>query len=225
MPEGFDNRLGDNWRLQFAIAEAAGGEWPEKAHTAAIKLSAPTNVSSVGVELLVGIKAIFDQTSAPRITSRDLIEKLTSDPESRWHEWKFGKPLTQKQLAGLLKQYGIVSLTVHPPHAKDAKGYERVAFEDVWRRYLPTPIKASKCPNAESTDTGRAFASVQDVRPDGSTNHDLSYSRAGLDAWTDASIHPGSEGGPLPPGPSGAPLNDLNESNGAGLPSYSEMTI
>ena len=30
MPPDFDSRLGDNWRLQFAIADAAGGEWPER---------------------------------------------------------------------------------------------------------------------------------------------------------------------------------------------------
>jgi len=31
MPAGFDNRLGDNYRLLLAIAALAGGEWPEKA--------------------------------------------------------------------------------------------------------------------------------------------------------------------------------------------------
>src|SRR5262249_13613499 len=28
MPKGFDNRLGDNFRLLLAIADLAGGEWP-----------------------------------------------------------------------------------------------------------------------------------------------------------------------------------------------------
>ena len=30
MPPGFDNRLGDNYRVLLAIADLAGGEWPEK---------------------------------------------------------------------------------------------------------------------------------------------------------------------------------------------------
>src|SRR4029077_15984142 len=29
LPAGFDNRLGDNWRLMLAIADLAGGEWAD----------------------------------------------------------------------------------------------------------------------------------------------------------------------------------------------------
>src|SRR5262249_21531359 len=39
MPPGFDNRLGDNWRLMFAIADKIGGEWPERARQAAVVVS------------------------------------------------------------------------------------------------------------------------------------------------------------------------------------------
>jgi len=41
------------------------------------------------------------------------VAKLVADPE-RLAEWKHGKALTQKQLAGLLKPFGIISETVHP---------------------------------------------------------------------------------------------------------------
>ena len=38
MPEAFDNRRADNWRVMFAIADLAGNDWGEKARFAAAKL-------------------------------------------------------------------------------------------------------------------------------------------------------------------------------------------
>jgi len=46
-----------------------------------------------------------------------------------WAEWKHGRPLTQKQLGGLLRPFGIVSETVSIPGFNDAKGYKRIRFE------------------------------------------------------------------------------------------------
>jgi hypothetical protein len=34
-PAGFNNRVRANWKLLLAIAELAGGDWPERAHKAA----------------------------------------------------------------------------------------------------------------------------------------------------------------------------------------------
>jgi predicted 2-oxoglutarate/Fe(II)-dependent dioxygenase YbiX len=38
MPEGFRGRMRDKWRPLFAIARAAGGEWPMRARAAAGEL-------------------------------------------------------------------------------------------------------------------------------------------------------------------------------------------
>jgi hypothetical protein len=65
MPPGFDNRLGDNWALLFAIADHAGGEWPTKARKAAIKLSKVDGVTSIGVQALGAIKVVFDGPPDP----------------------------------------------------------------------------------------------------------------------------------------------------------------
>jgi hypothetical protein len=39
MPTAFENRLGDNWRLMLAIADLAGGQWPEQARQAAMVIA------------------------------------------------------------------------------------------------------------------------------------------------------------------------------------------
>ena len=33
MPDGFINRIANNWQPLLAVAEVAGGEWPERART------------------------------------------------------------------------------------------------------------------------------------------------------------------------------------------------
>ena len=84
MPPGFDNRLGENWRVMLSIADHAGGDWPTKARKAAVKLSAIDDTASIGVQLLATIKAAFDGTgeepnSLERISSAELAETLGND--------------------------------------------------------------------------------------------------------------------------------------------------
>ena len=76
------------------------------------------------MELLRDIRSAFGYDDV--IRSSDLVAKLTADPERPWAEWKHGRPLTQKQLAGLLAPFHIISLTVHPPGLPDGKGYRRI---------------------------------------------------------------------------------------------------
>ena len=54
LPHDFTNRVAANWHLLLAIAESAGGEWPEKAREAAAaiaKLKATLD-ASIGIQLL-----------------------------------------------------------------------------------------------------------------------------------------------------------------------------
>jgi hypothetical protein len=91
MPAGFTNRLAANWHLLLAIAEAAGGEWPEKAREAALRIAKVKAAfdASIGIQLLSDIRAIFgDKTD--RLFSATLIDKLTADPEGPWVAYNRG---------------------------------------------------------------------------------------------------------------------------------------
>jgi hypothetical protein len=137
MPNGFDNRLGDNYRLVLAIADLAGGEWPEKVREAVQKLAGNVDTASVGTRLLADIKAISDEGKVDCISSADLTGKLAAEPDSEWAEWKSGKPITQNQLSRLLRPFRI-----HPRQVrtgigdKQVRGYAFSQFEDAWNRYL-----------------------------------------------------------------------------------------
>jgi len=217
IPEVLNDRAADNWRPLLAIADLAGGRWPERAREAARLLSGEGHESSsINVELLANIKKAFGDKEA--MASADLVAALVADPEWPWAEWTRGRPLTPRQLARLLKPFFIIPQTVHIHGFKDAKGYSRIAFEEAWAAYLPgqdassrqfRPSDPSKRPNPDGLGTSCNFRSVQAAAPDGSKNSNLSNSHAGLDAWTDRKAgngvngHSGQEIAPDPtdPGP------------------------
>jgi putative DNA primase/helicase len=143
MPD-LNDRAADNWRPLLAIADLAGGEWPQEARWAACLLSGQEQDGAIGVELLRDIRSAFGDADV--IRSSDLVAKLTADPERPWAQWKHGRPLTQKQLAALLAPFHIISLTVHPPGLPDGKGYRRIDFKEAWAAYCPgqtTPSQQS----------------------------------------------------------------------------------
>jgi Protein of unknown function (DUF3631)/CHC2 zinc finger len=148
MPETFDNRRADNWRIMLAIADLAAEDWGSKARLAATKLEGASDTSTVGVRLLADIKHIFDQDGVACMLSAALVTRLKEDEEGPWIAWGRGKGLTQNSLAVLLGGgggrgqgsrggFGIHSQNVRPPNEPQSKGYKRSQFEDAWARYLP----------------------------------------------------------------------------------------
>jgi putative DNA primase/helicase len=137
LPDGFMNRLGANWRLMIAIADAAGGDWPKKARKSAavIAKNKATIDAGRGVELLADTRDVFDRLGVDRLLSRKLIEELAVDPEKPWAEYRPGKQITQKQMANLLRPYFITSSPIWIGDVS-ARGYMRSQFEDAWKRYL-----------------------------------------------------------------------------------------
>jgi hypothetical protein len=132
-----NDRAMDLWEPLLAIAERAAGEWPEHARKAALALSGgAAGDDNQGVELLSDAKKAFDAGQAADMPTKALIAALVTDEERPWAAYSKGEPITDRQLAKLLKPFGIVSTTVHPPGARHAKGYRRADFEDAWARYL-----------------------------------------------------------------------------------------
>jgi putative DNA primase/helicase len=149
MPDTFDNRRADNWRVMLGIADLAGGDRGDQARLAASKLEGASDTSSIGARLLADIKRVFDEDGRECILSAVLVERLKEDPEQPWAEWgRSNKGLTQNSLAVLLGGgggrgrgsrggFGIRSVDVHPSRDVHGKGYQRSQFEDAWARYLP----------------------------------------------------------------------------------------
>jgi Protein of unknown function (DUF3631)/Bifunctional DNA primase/polymerase, N-terminal len=203
IPDNLNDRAADNWRPLLAIADLAGGTWPDDARRAACTLSDEGQDGAVNIELLRDIRVAFGDDG--EIRTADLLAKLTADPERPWADWSHGKALTAKHLGRLLKPFAIVSSNVKPPGLAQAKGYRRADFEEAWAAYCPlpslvkTPLAAERGvasrPSVQTPAESpqlRGFASVHDAHADGSKKGDLSYSHARLDGWMDR--NPESDG-------------------------------
>ena len=139
IPDELHDRAQDNWEPLVAIADRAGGEWPTLARQVALALSdsAPTG-DSLKVELLRDVQRIFVDLGEDRISSEDLVADLINDKERPWADYRHGRPITQKQLAGLLTPLHIISRAVRLKDGRNLKGYMREWFEDAFLRYTPS---------------------------------------------------------------------------------------
>jgi len=159
---GLINRVADNWRPLFVIADMIGDDWPSRAREAAAALI-PKDDNSIGPMLLADIKSAFDDKSTDRLSSADLCEVLNGMEGKPWGDWK-GKNLTANQLAKLLKPFKIVPDTIRVG-GKTAKGYYRHQFEGAWIRYLSpdpqkSPSETSQRNNPDVTGTSEPFSNV-----------------------------------------------------------------
>jgi hypothetical protein len=107
---GLDNRLADLWWLLLAIAETAGGDWPQQARTAAERLSRSRPTPSWR-RLLLQTIARMAADGRTYVLSEELHTEVLRDPTSPFHEYenkrgRVGK-ITQRQIAHLLGDLGI----------------------------------------------------------------------------------------------------------------------
>lgn len=163
MPCGLGDRAEDAWRPLLAIADAAGGEWPETGRAAAMALSGALEVDadsqSKGVLLLTHIRELFRMQDAATLQSSQLVRKLCDNEEWPWGEWRGGKEITPRGVAMILKPYGV-----RPRQTSAGSFYQASAFSDAWDRYLPT-IPGSSATSA--TKPGNVFK-VHELKPPGS---------------------------------------------------------
>jgi hypothetical protein len=139
VPDELDDRAADCWEPLLAIADAAGGDWPQKAREAAVALSGSgRDDASLGVRLLTDIKTIFTYREVERLKSVELVQALNAIEEAPW-SYLDKRPLDASRLAKMLKPYEIAPKSVRLDEGTTAKGYDRAWFEDAWERYAPSP--------------------------------------------------------------------------------------
>lgn len=158
LPEALSDRQQDNWEPLFSIAECVGPEWLARCEEAALALSRSADLSEdTGNNLLADIREIFELRKCAKISSADLIEALIEDEEAGWATYNHGKSINPRQVARLLRPYGIVSKTVRLALRSTPKGYDRAQFDDAFARYLappdtPAPEESSLSEGEDSPD-------------------------------------------------------------------------
>jgi hypothetical protein len=129
-----EDRAADNWEALIALSDLAGADWPKRARQACKVLTdAAEEDTTIGERLLADLRDVFGDTEAMHGTT--LLELLHKLDEAPWADW-YGRPLTHRDLARLLKPYGVTSIDVKQDGV-NRKGYRRDHLYDAWRRYLP----------------------------------------------------------------------------------------
>lgn len=133
-PAEIKDRDADVWEPLLAIADIAGGDWPERARVSAVTLvtDAKREAPSLGVRLLADLRTVFGEHD--QLPTETILHDLNSLDEAPWSDLK-GKPLDPRRLASLLSKYEIKSLTIRTV-AGTAKRYRRLDLHDAWQRYL-----------------------------------------------------------------------------------------
>ncbi|MDL4772915.1 DUF3631 domain-containing protein [Actinomadura xylanilytica] len=128
-----EDRAADNWEPLVALADLAGGDWPARARTACRVLTASADEdTTVGVRLLADLRTVFGDADA--LHGATLLDGLHKLDEAPWADW-YGRPLNARDLAKMLKPYGISSTKVKVS-GQALQGYRREHLHDAWSRYL-----------------------------------------------------------------------------------------
>lgn len=164
MPDGIEDRDADVWEPLLAVADAAGGLWPDRARVAAVALVAESKGStpSLGVRLLSDLRTVF--ADADLMSTEDVLTALKMLEEAPWADLA-GKGLNARGLANRLREYGVGSKNVRLGE-KVTKGYAATDLHDAWSRYLPpvgTPPMESATSATAATPPPPAMVSGRDV--------------------------------------------------------------
>jgi putative DNA primase/helicase len=157
VPEGFTNRLADNWRPLLAIADLIGDEWPQRAREAARMLVAAKADDSHGTLLLEDLRPLFIESCTDRLSSADIVWALEGMEDRPWPEYSHGKPITKHGLAKILKRFGVGPRTVRFG-TETFKGYLLEDLEETFHRFLPQPA-------CESVTTSQAAPEAAPASP------------------------------------------------------------
>jgi hypothetical protein len=154
LPPEIQDRDADVWEALIAIANAAGGKWPERARQAAVALVSASREAeaSLGVLLLTHIKAAFGD--AEQLATDVLLHRLHELEEAPWKDLK-GKPLNDRGLASRLRQYGIKPQVIRIGEATP-RGYRWQDFVDAWARYVDPPPSSARSATSTTSQCLRA---------------------------------------------------------------------
>jgi len=165
LPETLSDREQDNWDPLFSIAASACENWLARAKKAALAIKGATEEpQSLSNNLLHDVREVLTDFNADRISTKDLLELLTEDEDMAWVNYNRGNSLTARQLATLLKNYGVQPKTVRMPDGSTPKGYSVRDFDDAFTRYLkPLDVQVTETGDGSAIDRPKASSVSPDV--------------------------------------------------------------
>jgi Protein of unknown function (DUF3631) len=128
-----EDRAADTWEPLIALADEAGGCWPDIARDACKAMVAAADDAdedrSLGTKLLADIQRVFTESCVSFLRSGDLVAELRRIEDSPWSEFDYNP----SKLAYRLRDFDIKPGR-NP--AGNVRGYAREWFQDAFSRYL-----------------------------------------------------------------------------------------
>jgi Protein of unknown function (DUF3631)/Bifunctional DNA primase/polymerase, N-terminal len=216
MPVGIEDRTADVWEPLLAVADLAGGKWPDLARKAAVALVAAAvtdTPQSLNIRLLSDLRVVFAakdaavQATTPKgLPTKMILEALHALEDAPWNHLK--EPLNDHSLATRLRDYGIKSDKLRPHGQNQCKGYRLADLNDAWRRYLPSVVSPTSENSVTSVTsvTSQTFQGVacdalgpRNVTSGNERSHDREKISEKSDVVTDVTdVTPFSEDGERP---------------------------
>lgn len=176
MPAGVTDRNADVWEALLAVADAAGGTWPERARVSCVSHVSLSmgGTPSLGVRLLADVRTAFRDRD--HMLTAEILEALNGMDDAPWGDLR-GKPLDARGLSRRLSKYGVERHTVRIGTVL-GKGYSRADLSDPWRRYLepecvPVSSGSSEREKREKGDSAQSTLGLG-TPPHGSDTSDTS---------------------------------------------------
>lgn len=152
LPEGVQDRPAEIWEPLLAVADAAGGEWPDRARAACTELAldvAAELVQAPGQRLLDDLRTIWGDSG--NLQTAVIVTRLFALPASPWAaQWPVAS--APRELAALLSPYGVAPVKVRIGE-KTAQGYRRMDVERAW--HVPGVPEHEQRSGRELTTAGR----------------------------------------------------------------------
>jgi Protein of unknown function (DUF3631) len=146
-PPGIVARKAECWSPMFACADAAGGDWPKRIRDASKILTASIQERqppTTGKQILHATKKAFGDH--PTRHTEMILKSLNDLEDAPWGSWNDGKGINSRDLASWFRKFGIHRSKSIAIDEVNKKGYDRVWFEDAWRRYPVSELDGTDAP-------------------------------------------------------------------------------
>ena len=149
VPAELGDRVADISEPLLALADLAGGDWPDVTRDAVVKLTTGkgSEDDNLPIKLLMACREIFAKLDCDELSSAELLQALIDReddaPWASWWETDVSNGRTKGpagRLARMLKPFDVCSKTLR--QGKDTrKGYSLDTFKPAFLRYLPDSTK------------------------------------------------------------------------------------
>jgi len=154
LPDGVQDRPAEIWEPLLAVADAAGGSWPDRARAACTELvlgNRTEPVLSPGERILADLLDVW-RPSEDKLPTAEIITRLFALPGAPWAAL-WSPDAAPRELSALVSVRGVRPVKIRMKD-RTMQGYRRADFAPLWPqvRALPPATRDARTPEADVLD-------------------------------------------------------------------------